>query len=86
MTRASVDGALVLFCFPLHFLTQYQICMVSALGSPFFLAPCRISLLTMFLGGLKGGIGRLPRYLHGHSQCQCHGTEPAELQERDLPG
>ena len=81
MTRTRIDGAFFFF----YFLTQYQICMVSALPQfPFF--PCRISLLTMVLGGLEGGIGRLPRYVHGHSQRQCHSTEPAELQERDLPG
>ena len=43
-------------------------------------------LLTMVLVGLKGSIGRLPRYVHCHSQSQYHGTEPGELQECNLPG
>ena len=59
--------------------------MVSATPPPgsFFL-PQHL-LLTMVPVGLKGGIGRLPRYLHGHSQCECHVSEPSNLPECDLP-
>ena len=42
-------------------------------------------LLSMVLVGLKGSIGRLPRYVHCHPQSQCHGAEPTELPERNLP-
>jgi hypothetical protein len=80
MTRAGIDGALFFFLLSDSVPNMHGECPPSVL---FF--PSRL-LLTMVLGRLKGGIGRLPRYVHGHSQCQCHGTEPAELQERDLPG
>jgi hypothetical protein len=58
--------------------------MVSANPRFFAFLPQHL-LLIMAPVGLKGGIRRLPRYLHGYPQSQCHGSEPIELPECDLP-
>ena len=43
----------------------------------FLIVPSRLTIASV---GFDRGVGRLPRYLHCHSQCQCHG----DLPERDL--